>query len=212
MRPVNQGVVSLNGNRQHLLAILQEAAAGADQRNGAIGRCVGVLDARETLGWGSALGQPLQASTPFDGVSKPLQPAPIPVPSEPPTDRRLLINGQPLTAPLGGAVSRNLYQQQVGAEERIVAITTRQAGYRGPIHYHPRSVTSCLLEGSVTRYIDGQQPQVLAAGQCFTMPANTRVAVVAGPRGYSMLDVFVKDPSAPIWIPLEASSQFDHVH
>jgi hypothetical protein len=33
MRPVNQGVVSLNGNRQHLLAILQEAAASADHRN-----------------------------------------------------------------------------------------------------------------------------------------------------------------------------------
>ena len=161
---------------------------------------------------GSALGQPLQASTPFDGALSPLQPPPIPAPSKPLTDRRLLINSQPLTAPLGGAVSRNLYQQQVGNEERIVAITTRLAGYRGPIHYHPRSVTSCLLEGSVTRYIDGQQPQVLVAGQCFTMPANTRVAVVAGPRGYSMLDVFVKDPSAPIWIPLEASSQFDHVH
>ena len=48
MHPVNQGVVSLHSNRQHLLVILQEAAAGADQRDGAIGRCVGVLDARET--------------------------------------------------------------------------------------------------------------------------------------------------------------------
>ena len=48
MHPVNQGVVSLHSNWQHLLVILQEAAAGADQRDGALGRCVGVLDARET--------------------------------------------------------------------------------------------------------------------------------------------------------------------
>lgn len=45
---VNQGVVSLHSNWQHLLVILQEAAAGADQRDGAIGRFIGVLDARET--------------------------------------------------------------------------------------------------------------------------------------------------------------------
>jgi quercetin dioxygenase-like cupin family protein len=160
----------------------------------------------------SAWNQSAQASTPFDAITTPLEPAALPVPSEPPADRRLLINGVPLTAPLGGALSRTLYKQLVGTEERVVEITTRQAGYRGPIHYHPRSVTSCLLEGSVTRYIDGQQPQQLAVGDCFTMPANTRVAVVAGPEGYSMLDVFVKEPSAPIWLPLESSSQFDHVH
>ena len=158
------------------------------------------------------LWQPLLAATPFDAVQTPLRPAAIPAPSQPPSDQRLVINGEPLTAPLGGAVSRTLYQQTVGPEERVVEITTREAGYRGPIHYHPRSVTSCLLEGSVVRYIDGQQPLQLVAGQCFTMPANTRVAVVAGPKGYSMLDVFVKDPKDPIWIPLESSSQFDHVH
>ncbi len=153
-----------------------------------------------------------QASTPFDTVKTPLEPAALPVQSEPPTGRSLLINGKALTAPLGGAVSRTLYKQRVGAEERVVELTTRKGGYRGPIHYHPRSVTSCLLDGSVTRYIDGQQPQRLITGDCFTMPANTRVAVVAGPKGYTMLDMFVKDPSAPIWHPLEASSQFDHVH
>jgi quercetin dioxygenase-like cupin family protein len=169
-----------------------------------------VLTALITLsGWSI---QSAHASTPFDRVETPLEPAPLPVPSEPPTDRSLLINGQPLTAPLGGAVSRTLYKQTIGDEERVVAITTRQAGYRGPIHYHSRSVTSCLLEGSVTRYIDGQQPQQLVAGGCFTMPANTRVAVIAGPSGYSMLDVFVKAPDTPIWVPLESSSQFDHVH
>lgn len=152
------------------------------------------------------------ASTPFDSQQAPLEPQPLPVPSVAPADRTPVINGQPLRAPLGGAVSRTIYEQQVGHERRIVAVTTRQAGYRGPIHFHPRSVTSCLLEGSVTRYIDGRPPQQLHAGQCFTMPANTKVAVVAGPVGYSMLDFFVKDPKAPIWFPLESSGQFDHVH
>lgn len=160
----------------------------------------------------AVMATPLQAVTPFDAVQTPLEPAPLPVPANPPVDRRPLINGAAPKAPLGGAVSRTLYNQRVGVEERNVELTTRQAGFRGPVHFHPRSVTSCLLEGSVTRFIDGQQPRELVAGQCFTMPANTRVAVIAGPQGYTMLDVFVKDPGAPIWIPLESSNQFDHVH
>ena len=48
VHPVNQGVVGLHCNRQHLLAVLQEGPASADQWNRPIGRGVGVLDAGET--------------------------------------------------------------------------------------------------------------------------------------------------------------------
>ena len=55
-----------------------------------------------------------------------------------------------------------------------VSKVTREPGLRVYVHYHHFPVTTCILKGQTTLYLEGYQPTVTKAGHCFTMPANTK--------------------------------------
>ena len=83
------------------------------------------------------------------------------------------INGEVPPGKIGG-VNEILLSQTVDGMHRYVSKVTRKPGLRVYVHYHHFPVTTCIIQGQTTLYLEGHQPIVTKAGHCFTMPANTK--------------------------------------
>lgn len=101
----------------------------------------------------------------------------------------------------------------------ITSRTVRQQGTRSPIHVHPFGGQTCVVSGQMTLYMDGAEPFVADAGECYWMPPGRRMTGVntAG-SATIMMDTFVVPMGNPVWIVVEpgmedSQDQFDdHKH
>jgi quercetin dioxygenase-like cupin family protein len=57
----------------------------------------------------------------------------------------------------------------------IVILSERDPKTRTPIHAHNDSGVTCLLEGEMTLFIEGEKPIRKMAGECYYMPSGTRM-------------------------------------
>ena len=80
------------------------------------------------------------------------------------------INGEIPPGNIGG-INKIILNVTVDGMNHYVSKMTREAGLRTAVHYHHFPVTTCVLEGQTTFYLDGYSPKTTKAGNCFVMPA-----------------------------------------
>ena len=113
------------------------------------------------------------------------------------------INGEVPPGKIGG-VNEILLSQTVDGMHRYVSKVTREPGLRVYVHYHHFPVTTCIIQGQTTLYLEGHQPMVTKAGHCFTMPANTKgVNYNSGKEIAVYIDFMVLPEGVEKIVPLE---------
>lgn len=84
--------------------------------------------------------------------------------------------------------------------ETIVHRTIRAPGTRAPVHYHDNGGTTCVLEGEMTLYLNGEEPDRAVAGDCYYMPPDVQMSGVnSGSQNAVLLDIFTVPIDAPVW-------------
>lgn len=87
-------------------------------------------------------------------------------------------------------------------------IPGRPRGYRTPIHVHPRPQTVCVVSGAVMTIADGMPDELHTAGECYLMPAMTKMVNLAvgngsDGMGYTDFDTFRVPLGEPEWVVVE---------
>ncbi len=81
---------------------------------------------------------------------------------------------------------------------------TRAPHTRSPIHIHPYGGFTCMLEGEMTLYMEGSEPNTVTKGGCYYMPGNTLMSGVnSGDVNAVMLDAFVIPAGKEVWNVME---------
>lgn len=127
-----------------------------------------------------------------------------------------LINGkEPPNTPTMSMSEVRVLDVEVGDNQIITSRTTRKFGTRSPIHIHPYGGQTCVLTGEMTLYMDGAEPLVAKAGDCYWMPPKRRMTGVNTSKTDTvMLDSFVVPKGTQVWLVVEpgqedAQEQFD---
>ncbi|MCX7116339.1 MAG: hypothetical protein NTW94_00195 [Legionellales bacterium] len=115
------------------------------------------------------------------------------------------INGEVPPGKIGG-VNEIILSQMVDGMHRYVSRVTRGPGLRVYVHYHHFPVTTCILKGQTTLYLEGYQPKITKAGHCFTMPANIKgVNYNSGKETAIFMDFMVLPVGVDTIVPLESA-------
>jgi quercetin dioxygenase-like cupin family protein len=61
-------------------------------------------------------------------------------------------------------------------ERMTITRAVRKAGTRVGIHVHKYGGTTCVIEGAMTDFVEGQAPMYYPAGTCYYMPPNKHMA------------------------------------
>lgn len=109
-------------------------------------------------------------------------------------------------AELPGTPTRSLESKEIlrapdgQGQETVVNRTVRAPGTRAPIHYHDAGGLTCVLEGEMTLYLVGAEPQRAVAGQCYYMPSGKEMSGVnSGTQNAVLLDIFKVPVGTPVW-------------
>lgn len=113
-------------------------------------------------------------------------------------------------ADLPGQPTRSLESREIlrapdgHGQETIVNRTVRAPGTRAPIHFHDAGGLTCVLEGEMTLYLAGADPQKAVAGQRYFMPAGLPMSGVnSGSVNAVLLDIFTVPVGTPVWRVIE---------
>ncbi len=91
----------------------------------------------------------------------------------------------------------------LGHETRIHR-TVRAPGTRAPIHFHDAGGATCVIEGEMTLYLPGAEPQRAVAGDCYYMPPGQPMSGVnSGTVDAVLLDIFTVPEGTPVWRVIE---------
>lgn len=132
----------------------------------------------------------------------------LPNPNIPPVSN--LINGEvpPMQPTLAKEQSLEM-NQKIGKMTLFTHRTVRAKGTRAPIHIHPFGGQTCVVSGEMTLYMDGAAPARKVAGECYWMPAVSRMSGVnTGDTDAVMFDTFLVDNEDDIWIIVEPNLPF----
>ena len=115
-------------------------------------------------------------------------------------------------APVGtpGALksSVTVLDEMVTGVRHLVYRDTRAAGTRTPIHVHPAGGTTCLISGEMTLFVEGLEPRIARAGDCYWMPADTPMYGYASGSGDStFFDSFNLTADQVEWIVVEPGEE-----
>ena len=112
------------------------------------------------------------------------------------------LNGQRLSAtPALSEKTTTVYDYVKDGFEYASFTNTRAAGLRVAAHIHPFPSKTTVLQGEVTVFMDGAQPQVFKAGDTYEMPAFVRMAPLSsGDVPMVVQDFFVIPVGLPLWI------------
>jgi quercetin dioxygenase-like cupin family protein len=82
--------------------------------------------------------------------------------------------------------------------------TVRAPGTRAPIHFHDAGGATCVIEGEMTLYLPGAEPQRAVAGDCYYMPPGKPMSGVnSGTVDAVLLDIFTVPEGTPVWRVIE---------
>ena len=112
------------------------------------------------------------------------------------------INGQRLSAtPALSEKTITVYDYVKDGFEYASFTNTRAAGLRVAAHIHPITSKTTVLQGEVTIFMDGAEPQVFKTGDTYEMPAFVRMAPLSsGDVPMVVQDFFVIPVGLPLWI------------
>jgi len=84
---------------------------------------------------------------------------------------------------------------QTDGNEVLVLQGIRRPGTRVAIHVHDYGGHTCVLSGTITDYMNGQEPMTYPAGSCYYMPPDTPMtAANLGTDDVRLIDTFVFPP------------------
>jgi len=88
------------------------------------------------------------------------------------------INGQGLPGAMATLTNEHVMFDGIIADGRRMTIirAVRKAGTRVGIHVHKWGGTTCVLEGAMTDFVEGNAPAYYPAGSCYYMPPNHHMA------------------------------------
>jgi quercetin dioxygenase-like cupin family protein len=113
------------------------------------------------------------------------------------------INGVVPPGNIGG-INKVLLYVTVDGMNHYVSRMIRAAGLRTAVYYHHYPVTTCVLEGETTFYLDGYSPKTTKAGHCFVMPANIKGSNYnSGKTTQILLDFMVLPKGVATIVPFE---------
>ncbi len=93
---------------------------------------------------------------------------------------------------------------QADGQRLLVQQGIRKPGTRAPIHSHDFGGHTCVLSGTITDFVEGQEPMTVSAGSCYYMPPDVAMtAANVGKDDVRLIDTFVLPPDAPAIIVLE---------
>ena len=86
----------------------------------------------------------------------------------------------------------------------LVVQGVRKPGTRAPIQYHDFGGHTCVLSGTITDFVEGQNPTTHPAGTCYYMPPDVAMtAANLGTEDVRLIATFVTPPDAPAILVLE---------
>jgi quercetin dioxygenase-like cupin family protein len=104
------------------------------------------------------------------------------------------INGETPPGKLQPLVNTStmLDTKQSDGNRLLVTKGTRVAGTRVAIHVHQYGGHTCVLEGTITDFVEGKPNGIYPAGTCYYMPANTPMSATnLGTEDALLIDTFV---------------------
>ena len=116
------------------------------------------------------------------------------------------INGTPVPGSMAALAGKEVlldYVQRDG-NRLLVQQGVRKPGTRAPIQYHDFPGRTCVLTGTLTRFVEGKEPTSYPAGACYETPV--RVAMTAanlGTEDVRLIDTSVAPADAPAIIVVE---------
>ena len=119
------------------------------------------------------------------------------------------VNGlAPVGTPSVLKASVTVLDEMVNGVRHLVYRDTRAAGTRTPIHVHPSGGTTCLIYGEMTLFVEGLEPRIARAGDCYWMPADTPMYGYASGSGDStFFDSFNLTAGQDEWTVVESGQQ-----
>ena len=119
------------------------------------------------------------------------------------------INGEiPPNEPTRVTESKTLIDVVQDGQRHLVFRDVRPPGTRSPIHEHPFGGMTCMESGEMTLYLEGSEPQVAAAGQCYWMPPGKPMTGVNSGDGVAVLfDIFTVPDGEAVWKVVETGQQ-----
>lgn len=93
---------------------------------------------------------------------------------------------------------------QADGQRLLIQQGIRKPGTRAPIHSHDFGGHTCVLSGTITDFVEGQEPMTISAGSCYYMaPRVAMTAANVGKDDVRLIDTFILPPDAPAIIVLE---------
>lgn len=129
-------------------------------------------------------------------------------PSPPPADVTTINGEVPPGTPT--AVDESITKLDVVQDgiQHLVYQDTRAPGTRSPIHEHPYGGTTCVLSGEMTLFLQGSEPQVADAGDCYWMPPGLPMTGASTGVDYAvMIDTFAVPEGEPVWWVVEPGQE-----
>jgi quercetin dioxygenase-like cupin family protein len=105
--------------------------------------------------------------------------------------------------------SKSMISTLDGQGNEIHAVrSVRAFGTRSPIHMHEHGGITCVVEGEMTLYLEGAEPQRALPGDCYFMPPGKVMSGVnTGRTDAVMDDIFTIPEGTDIWKVVEAGQQ-----
>lgn len=80
----------------------------------------------------------------------------------------------------------------------------RRPGTRNPIQYHQFEGQTCVVNGTLTHFVEGHDPVAYPPGSCYRIaPGVAMTAANLGSEDVRLIDTFVMPPGAPSIIVIE---------
>ncbi len=104
--------------------------------------------------------------------------------------------------------SVTVLDEVVDGVRHLVYRDTRAAGTRSPIHVHPSGGTTCVISGEMTLFVEGLEPRIARAGDCYWMPADTPMyGYSSGSGAATFFDAFNLTAGQDEWIVVEPGEE-----
>lgn len=121
--------------------------------------------------------------------------AAVPGIENPNTINGVIPDGVPVEAESSRVLAASISPNTPTGNLTIVYRDIRSPGSRSPNHIHRYGGVTCVHQGTMKLYVEGQEDVIAEAGSCYSMPAMTKVSALNIGNTVSILnDIFIGVP------------------
>lgn len=116
------------------------------------------------------------------------------------------INGSVPPAIVEHLRDASMMMDTTGADgmRHVVSQGIRRVGTRSAIHIHQTGGVTCVLSGTITLFVEGQEPATHSVGSCYYMPPDIPMSAAnLGTEDARLMDIFKVPAGTQTFTPLE---------